>query len=361
MSGSPSLEVVGSADDPNATLRDKQPSRFSLSQNADLLRNAGTAVVIVLLWLALSIASPVFFTSENITSVFLEWSTLAILSIGLTVVLIGGEMDLSIGSVQAFAGIIAAQLMIVMHVAVPIGIVVAIAAALIIGVLNAGVSRLVAAPTFVVTLAALGIVHGATLLISNSRSISLFPASFSWLGQGKVVGVPVPVIIALCATALVHVLLHQSAFGTAVFAIGGNRAAAMRCGINVTKVVIGALVLSAVMATIAGLVTSARVDAANADLGVEQLLNAIAAIVIGGTSLLGGKGSVVGTALGALVVSTIRNGLVLLGVAVWAQPVILGALTLAAVMVDQIVRGEVRPALPRRRRVQASAGASPGR
>jgi ribose/xylose/arabinose/galactoside ABC-type transport system permease subunit len=316
---------------------------------ADVWRTWGTVLVIGLLWLLLWRLEPVFLTKQNLTAVLLQWSTLTILASGLTIVLIAGEVDLSIGSVQAFAGIIAAWTLIVHDWWLVPGIAAALGAAAGVGVLCAAVARGLRAPTFVVTLAALGIVHGATLFISESRSISLFPSDFTWLGQGRLLGVEVPIVLAVAVVALLSLLLHQTRFGVSVYAIGGHRDAAARSGIPVGAVILVAFALSTGLAGLAGIIESARVDSANADLGVTQLLDAIAAIVIGGTSLLGGRGSVVGTALGALVIASVRNGLVLLQIDASWQPIVIGTITLVAVMVDQAVRGETGRVLPRRR------------
>jgi ribose transport system permease protein len=192
-----------------------------------------------------------------------------------------------------------------------------------------------------VTLAMLGIAQGFGLLLTNGRPVSGFPEAYSYIGQGRIGPVAVPIIIALVVYAAIHVLLTRTKFGIEVYATGGGRRAAEMAGIRVNRVIIKTFVISGFCGAIAGVILSSRLDAGNGNFGATNLLDAVAAAVVGGTSLMGGAGSVLGTLGGILIISVIRNGLVLLNVQAFWQDVAVGAIIVFAVVVNKIVRGEL--------------------
>jgi ribose transport system permease protein len=298
-------------------------------------------VALLVIGFALSLVSPYFLTSSNLLNVLLQAATVSVIAAGLTVVLITGEIDLSVGSLIGMTGSVAAVLIIKQDVPVALGIIAALAAGLLAGFANGLATVLFQIPSFVVTLAMLGIAQGAGLLLTNGRPVSGFPEAYSVIGQGRVGPIAVPVIIALIVYAVIYLLLTRTKFGVEIYATGGGRRAAEMAGIRVNRVIIKTFVISGLCGAIAGIILSSRLDAGNGNFGGSNLLDAVAAAVVGGTSLVGGSGSVIGTLGGILIISVIRNGLVLLNVQAFWQDVAVGAIIVFAVVVNKIVRGEL--------------------
>jgi ribose/xylose/arabinose/galactoside ABC-type transport system permease subunit len=298
-----------------------------------------TLIPLVLLWIALTIASPHFLTFDNAVNVLLNAAPLALIAGGMTLTLIAAEIDLSVGSVVALVGSLAALLSVNFGAPWPLVLLGAIAAGALVGVINGWFTTRLGMPSFVATLAMLGIARGVALLITQGKPIYGLPDTVAWLGQGELWIVPVPVVLAALILAALHFALSRTRFGLNVYAVGGNPEAARLSGVDVPGVKMAVLVLSAVLASVGGLILAARLNAGSGTVGADLLLDAIAAVVIGGTSLLGGVGRVTGTVLGVLLIASIRNGLVLLNVSAFWQQVAIGALILLAVSVDYLAKG----------------------
>jgi ribose/xylose/arabinose/galactoside ABC-type transport system permease subunit len=302
-----------------------------------------TLIPLVLLWIALTIASPHFLTFDNAVNVLLNAAPLALIAGGMTLTLIAAEIDLSVGSVVALVGSLAALLSVNFGAPWPLVLVGALAAGAVVGVINGWFTTRLGMPSFVATLAMLGIARGVALLITQGKPIYGLPDAIAWLGQGEIWIVPVPVVLAALILAGLHFALSRTRFGLNVYAVGGNPEAARLSGVDVPGVKMAVLVLSAVLASVGGLILAARLNAGSGTVGADLLLDAIAAVVIGGTSLLGGVGKVTGTVLGVLLIASIRNGLVLLNVSAFWQQVAIGALILLAVSVDYLAKGRPKP------------------
>jgi ribose/xylose/arabinose/galactoside ABC-type transport system permease subunit len=302
-----------------------------------------TLIPLVMLWIALTIASPHFLTYDNAVNVLLNAAPLALIAGGMTLALIAAEIDLSVGSVVALVGSLAALLSVKVGVPWPLVLVGAIAAGALVGVINGWFTTRLGMPSFVATLAMLGIARGVALLITQGQPIYGLPDTIAWLGQGELWIVPVPIVLAALILAGLHFALSRTRFGLNVYAVGGNPEAARLSGVDVPGVKMAVLVLSAVLASVGGLILAARLNAGSGTVGADLLLDAIAAVVIGGTSLLGGVGRVTGTVLGVLLIASIRNGLVLLNVSAFWQQVAIGALILLAVSVDYLAKGRPKP------------------
>ena len=192
-------------------------------------------------------------------------------------------------------------------------------------------------PSFVVTLATLGIAHGTGLLLTAGRPVFGFNESYSFIGQGKIGPIPTPVILAI----IVHFLLKKTSFGIQLYAVGGNREASELSGVRVNRIIVLAFVISGVCGALSGIILSSRLDAGHGDFGASNLLDAVAAVVVGGTSLMGGAGSVIGTLGGVLIIATIRNGLILMNVQAFWQEIVVGLIILIAVIVNQISKNEL--------------------
>jgi ribose/xylose/arabinose/galactoside ABC-type transport system permease subunit len=311
--------------------------RLRLRQSA-----VSTAIPLVLIWIGLSFASPYFLTVDNVSNIFLQASALGLIAGGMTIALIAAEIDLSVGSVVALIGSLDALLIVRYGVPWPLAVVIVLIIGAGIGWINGWFTTGLGMPSFVATLAMLGIARGAALLLTNGQAIYGLPEGFNVIGQGYIGLIPVPVIIAAIVLATLHFALLRTKFGLNVYAVGGNVEAARLAGVDVRATKSRVLVLSALMASLAGLIVAARLDAGSGTVGEELLLDAIAAVVIGGTSLLGGIGRISGTVLGVILIASIRNGLVLLNVSAFWQQVAIGALILLAVSLDHLAKGRAR-------------------
>ncbi len=320
--------------------------RYGLSKYRQLV---ALLAAVLLLWTVLSFASPYFMTVQNLTNIALQSSVVGIMAVGFTILLIGGEIDLAIGSTQALAGTLAALLIIQRGLSIWAGVLIVLAMGLIVGNLNGYFSLFTKIPSFIVTLAMLGVLQGLAFVMTSGQTIGGFPEAYKVLGHGRIGVIPLPVIIFFSVTVLVQLVLSQTRYGVELYATGGNREAASLVGISVRRVLMLAFIASSILCTLAGLVLSARLNAGHGSFGSESLLDAVAAVIIGGTSLNGGAGNTFGTLLGIILISTIKNGLILLGVDPFWQQVAVGALILAAVLVDKMIKGEMdlRELLPR--------------
>jgi ribose transport system permease protein len=248
--------------------------------------------------------------------------------VGTTVVIITEEIDLSIGAVEGLSAVVTGILIVENGVPWPIGIVLAIGVGILVGVLNGWVTTSLGVPSFIVTLATLGIVTGVALQATGGQSIFGFPDDFRIIGIAGVGGIRLPVFLTIGLVAVLHFILTRTRLGLAFYSVGGNRKAASLVGINVNRIKVLAFCISGGAAALAGVVQAARLDSANGTFGSGDLLDAIAAVVIGGTRLTGGVGSVLGTALGVLLVATIRNGMNLWNVSPFLQQIVVGGIIL---------------------------------
>jgi ribose transport system permease protein len=307
-------------------------------------------VALVLMAAALSIATDKFLTLDNGVNVLRQISVNLCLSIGLTMIIVAGGIDLSVGSVLALSGAVAAGLLKNGVTLTPLGltlefttfgaVVAGVTVGAALGWFNGLVITRFALPPFVATLGMLSIARGLTMLWTHGHSITSLGREFGFLGTGLILGVPMPVWIAGALAGLFTVVTRRTRFGRQLFAVGGNERAAALSGLNVRRIKVAVYTLGGAMAGIAGLLTAARLDSATPNAGVGYELDSITAVVIGGTSLSGGRGSIVGTVLGCLIIGVLNNGLVLLEVSPFWQQVVKGFVILVAVAIDRASRSE---------------------
>jgi ribose/xylose/arabinose/galactoside ABC-type transport system permease subunit len=295
----------------------------------------GALVPLLILWVALSFASPYFLTKINVLNVFLQAAIVGVLAFGSTVVLISGEIDLSIGALEGFTAVIAGIVLVELGMPWPLGIVAAIGCGALIGLANGLITTRLGVPSFIATLATLGMASGLALRITDGNAIYGFPEPYLEIGRGRPFGLPLPALLAAAVLALLWLLLRFTRLGLHIYAVGGNPGAAAETGISPRRVKTIALTISGACAGIAGVLISARLNAANGNFGQFDLLDAIAAVVIGGTALTGGVGSLIGTLFGVLIIVTIRNGLDLLGVSPFWQTAAVGAMILVAAVLHR--------------------------
>jgi inositol transport system permease protein len=288
--------------------------------------------------IALALARPNFLTVGNLVNLVRQISINGILAVGVTYVLLTGGVDLSLGSLVALTGVIAAMFAHPGQHAAAVPILAGVAAGAACGVVNGLlVTRGRVAP-FVVTLGMMTSARGLTLLLSGGRPVSNLTSGFTSIGSGDFAGIPAPTWILLAVAAISHVFLRKMRLGRHVYAVGGNESAARASGVHVNTVKLVCYTICGAMAGLAGVVLAARITTGQPNAGVGYELDAIAAVVIGGTSLNGGSGGVGGTILGALLIGVINNGLDLLNVSSYYQQVIKGLIIVGAVWLDRSKR-----------------------
>jgi len=300
-------------------------------------RRFGTVIGLVVLCAILWILTPYFLTVSNLLNVAEQTSINAIVAVGMTFVILSGGIDLSVGSLVALAGVI---LGVALRDGQPLALALtaALAAGVVCGLGNGLLVSQGGLPPFIVTLGTMSIARGAALLVTEGRPISGFAPSFRVLATGRAGFVPAPVIATAVVYLAAHVALTRTTFGRYVYAIGGNEEATRLSGVAVRfhKTMIYAV--SGLMSATAAVILTARLNSAQPIAGMMYELDAIAATVIGGTSLMGGDGTLAGTLVGALIMGVLRNGLNLLGVSSFLQQIVIGGVIVVAVLLDTVLK-----------------------
>lgn len=300
-------------------------------------RRFGTVIGLVVLCAVLWALTPHFLTVSNLLNIVQQTSINAIVAAGMTFVIVSGGIDLSVGSIVALSGVVLGSLL---QGGQPVAL--AIPAALAVGIgcglLNGALVSFGGLPPFIATLGMMSVARGAALLFTEGRPISGFDEGFRWLATGNVGFIPSPVIVMLLVYAVAHIVLTRTTFGRYVYAIGGNEEATRLSGVAVRFHKTAIYCVSGLMSAVAAIVLTARLNSAQPIAGMMYELDAIAAVVIGGTSLMGGEGSLGGTLVGALIMGVLRNGLNLLGVSSFLQQIVIGAVIVGAVLVDTMLK-----------------------
>ncbi len=305
-----------------------------ISHNA---RQFGTLLGLMGLCLILWILTPHFLTVSNLLNVAQQTSINAIIAVGLTFVIITAGIDLSVGSILAFAGVVLAW-SLKADVPLPLALLLGLGLGTLNGLVNGILISYGRLPPFISTLGMMSVARGGALLFSDGRPISGFSESFRFLATGEVFYIPVPVIITGFVYIAAHFVLTRTKFGRYAYAIGGNEEAARLSGVNVKIQKAMVYGLSGLLSGLAAIILTARLNSAQPIAGIMYELDAIAATVIGGTSLMGGRGTIFGTLIGALIIGVLRNGLNLLDVSPYIQQVVIGSVIIAAVLVDMALK-----------------------
>ncbi|SFP32108.1 MULTISPECIES: ABC transporter permease subunit [Actinomadura] len=306
--------------------------RRRVTAAADQAGVAGALVVLVLVFAA---SAPYFLTVDNLLDVARQISVTAILGAGLTFVIMTAGIDLSVGSAVGVTALFAVRPALD-GFPPAIAVLAALGAGLVIGTVNGVLVARLKLASFIVTLAALTYLRGVTYVGTDGKTLFSTTLGYAWIGNGTVLGVPVPVVIMVMVFAAGWYLLNRTVFGRWVHAVGGNEEAARLAGIPVRRVLTCVYIISGLCAGIGGVIASARLQSAVPDLGTGYELSAIAAVVLGGTSLMGGKGSLVGTLVGAAIIGVLVNGMTLLDVSSFYQQIIQGVVIVLAVAVDRL-------------------------
>lgn len=315
-----------------------KPQRSALLATTTLqkifrVRELGILFVTIIVAALLAYSTPSFLTGSNISAVAIGLVTDAIMAIAMTMVLIIGGFDLSVGAVLALAGTVAAKLL---HSDVPLvsAILLTLVAAGLVGLINGLIISKAGINPLITTLGIMGIASGVTLVISGGYPVSNFPPDFLFIGQGSIAGIPFSVLLLLALILIADLLLRRAYWLRLIYYIGGNERAALLSGISVEKIRILIYVFCGVMAGLAGIVATSRLGSAFPMAGKGAELRVISACVIGGCSLKGGEGTILGSLLGVLLMAIINNGLVLLNVSIYWQGIVSGIILIAAVMFD---------------------------
>ncbi|MBS3945920.1 MAG: ribose ABC transporter permease [Melioribacter sp.] len=300
-------------------------------------RQLGTLLGLVLVISVFAFLSPYFLTLSNLVNITQQTSINAIMAVGMTFVIITAGIDLSVGSIMAFSGIILAD-SIQNGIAEPIAIIIGLSVGTICGLSNGILISYGKLPPFIATLGMMSVARGAALLYSQGRPISGFTEEFRFLATGQIIGIPTSVWIMISLYVIAYILLNKTVLGRYTYAIGGNETAANLSGINTKLFKTIVYGISGLLSASAAVILTARLNSAQPIAGIMYELDAIAAVVIGGTSLLGGEGKISGTLIGALIMGVLRNGLNLMGVSSFIQQIVIGLVIILAVLIDMSLK-----------------------
>lgn len=323
---------------PVAESDDRQPPAPSTGNR--LLRKIrswdglGLLVVFIALYVTLSLLTPDFLTASNQLSILQNAAFFGIVAFAMTLVIVAGEIDISVGAMAALSSSLVGVFVVKQGVPMIIAVVLVLGIAAAIGAFSGAMRSYFGVPTFITTLALFLALRGAAQLITSNFPIPIASGEFFYWGSGRILGIPISAIYLVAIGIIVAVVARRTVFGRSVYAVGGNAKAAGLSGIPVKRIKILVMMISAMAAALTGLLQSALLSSGNSTIAVGLEFDAIAATIIGGAALSGGKGTVVGTAIGVLFIAALLNGMVLLGVNPYAQQVVRGAVVLIAVIVN---------------------------
>ncbi|MCW1919014.1 ABC transporter permease [Rhodobacter sp. KR11] len=302
-------------------------------------RDAGTVLGLLIIGTVFATLAPTFLTAPNLLNVLQQSSINACVALGMTLVIISGGIDLSVGPVAALSAVLGAALMVA-GVPVPLAIAAMIGTGLACGAFNAALVAFGGLQPFIVTLGGLSLYRALALIFTGGQPIFGLPEGFRALTNGTLAGVPNPVILVAVLAILAHVVLNKTPLGEYFLAVGGNPEAARIAGVPVRATKFAAYMISGACASVASVVLVGRLGAAEPTMGTLWELDAIAAAAIGGASLMGGRGSILGTLIGCIILGTLRNGLTLLNVQAFYQLLATGIIIIVAMLVDRLTTGK---------------------
>lgn len=302
------------------------------------LRDAGTLLGLALIFIVFSLLNPVFLTTPNLLNIMQQSSINACIALGMTFVIISGGIDLSVGPTAAISAVVGATLMVA-GIPLPLAVLGALVTGVTCGLFNGVLIAYAGLQPFIVTLGGLSLYRALALIFTGGNPIFGIPQEFRGIVNGHLLGIPVPVVTVGVIAVLLWVVLNRSPFGEYILAVGGNQEAARIAGVPVARTKVTVFALSGGLASVASLILVGRLGAADPTMGNLWELDAIAAAAIGGASLMGGKGSVVGTLLGAIILGSLRNGLTLMNVQAFYQLLATGIIIIVAMLIDRATRG----------------------
>ncbi len=304
-------------------------------------KELGIFVAFLAIFIFFSFMSPYFFNLENLINVLRQISLLGIIAMGMCLVIVSGEIDLSVGSIYGASAILTAVMMM-QGVPIPLAVFLGLASGAVFGLINGVLVTYVRIPALIVTLGMMNVVRGFALIVSGGRVVNLSPRTvadpglpaFLFLGQGKIASVPVMVLFFIVTALVAYFIYNKTLLGFRMKAVGGSARAARATGIDSNIVKTAAFVIVGLLSALAGLLNIAFLGSVQGTTGQGMELNAIAAVIIGGTSLAGGQGTMIGTVIGVLIMGVLNNGIILLGISPFWQMTIIGAVIILAVAID---------------------------
>ena len=305
-----------------------------LKQGSNIISRYGIFIAFILLCILLSVATP-HLTGQNLLIILRQVSVNGILAIGVTFVIIAGGIDLSLGSVVALTGVVAAGYAHPNTYPLIVPLLIGLFTGVGVGLINGLVITLGKVAPFIVTLGMMTMARGLALVWSDGRPVSNLSPAFNFIGGGDWLYIPVPILLFVLVVVVSYILLNNTTIGRYIYAVGGNEQAAKASGIRVNAVKLFAYIICGGLAALAGIVLASRITTGQPNAGIAYELDAIAAVVIGGTSLMGGRGTVTGTVVGVLIIGIINNGLDLLNVSSYYQQIIKGVIIIGAVLLDR--------------------------
>jgi ribose transport system permease protein len=301
-----------------------------------LFNRFGPAIMLMAVVAGMSIAHPDFLTISNLMTIGLQAAVRALLAIGELLVIISGGIDLSVGTAMSLSMVTMGLYVINSHGSLEIGMLIAIATGVLVGLVNGTLVAFLGLPPFIITLGMLGIAQGLALTLSSGFSMYGFPKEFDFLGGGQIIGIPVPIIILAVVALVASFIFRETRLGRYAYAIGGGEEAARRAGIPVRRFKVAIYAFCGGLVGISSIVLSSRINSAHPGIGLGYELDAIAAVVIGGASLMGGRGNVSGAIIGALTMAAIRFGLNVMAVTPFIQQIVIGVILIIAVYLDRL-------------------------
>ena len=319
-------------------LKNQKTNNSFNNKFVNILGKFKAGIGLIVLVIVLSFASDYFLTFNNILNILRQVSIIGIVAYGMTFVILSGGIDLSVGSVLALSSAITAGVMSSTH-SFALAVLAGLATGALMGTFTGFLVSKAKMPAFIVTLAMMSIGRGLTLIYTGGRPISEgFTDLFNYIGGGYVGPIPFPVILLLVLLGVGYLVLNNTPYGRYVYALGGNEDATRLSGINTDKIKMTVFTISGIMAAVSGIVLASRLGSAQPQAGTGYELDAIATVVLGGTSLAGGQGGIIGTLMGALIIGVLNNGMTLLGVSSFFQQVVKGLVILLAVYIDRRTR-----------------------
>ncbi len=305
---------------------------------SDVVSQLAAAGALIVVFAFLSFASPVFLSADNLFNIGAQTAVVAVIAIGMTLVIITAGIDLSVGSVAALSGVVGVSMMTGAGLPVPVAILGGILVGAGAGLINGFLVSVAGLNPFIATLGMLSVARGVVYISTNAKAVFGAPDSFRLLGQGVIGPIPIPILAILVVAVVGYIVLSRTRLGRYAYAIGSNPEAARLSGIPIRRYLLSVYVISGALAGLGGMIAASRVNSGQPNYGIGLELDVIAAAVIGGASLFGGQGTVVGTLIGAFLIALIRNGAVLLDVNTFYQQIIIGVVIWIAVFWDQYRR-----------------------
>ncbi len=321
------------------------------SRMSDVVSQLAAAAVLVVVFVALSFASPYFLTSNNLFNIGVQVSIVAIVAVGMTFVILTAGIDLSVGSVAGLSGVLGTMAIANAGLPIIVGIIVGVLVGAAVGLVNGLLVTQMGLPPFIATLGMLGVARGLTFIVGGENAVYGLPSSFRLFGEGQIGPFPLPLLYLIVIAVAAYLILSRTKLGRYAYAIGSNEQAARLSGIPINRYKLAVYMISAALAGFGGMIAASLVHSGQPNYGIGLELNAIAACVIGGASLFGGVGTIGGTLIGAFLMTVITNGAVLLNLTQYYQQVIIGVIIWLAVWWDQV----------RRRRLAAATEQQHGR